>query len=80
MLSIPVNAHWVNSNCETSIAGLYAGEVASGKDGANRLGGNTIPTSMSMGIIADRSRRLSFDIMAIIISFHCGRECNEKFQ
>lgn len=47
---------WVNSNCETNIAGLYAaGEVASGKDGANRLGGNSIPMSMSMGIIAGKN-------------------------
>jgi succinate dehydrogenase/fumarate reductase flavoprotein subunit len=45
---------WVNEQCETSHDNLYAvGEVSSGgKDGADRLGGNSIPFCMAMGFTA----------------------------
>ncbi len=46
----------VNTKCETDKPGLYAvGEVASGsKDGSDRMSSNSLPFSMSMGIIAGR--------------------------
>ena len=45
---------WINEKCETSLAGLYAvGEAGSGgKDGADRLAGNSITFCMAMGSIA----------------------------
>jgi succinate dehydrogenase/fumarate reductase flavoprotein subunit len=45
---------WINERCETTLEGLYAvGEVGSGgKDGADRLGGNSIPFCLAMGSIA----------------------------
>jgi succinate dehydrogenase/fumarate reductase flavoprotein subunit len=44
---------WINEKCETSLRGLYAiGEVGSGgKDGADRLAGNSIAFCLAMGII-----------------------------
>ena len=44
---------WVNERCETNLPGLYAiGEVGSGgKDGADRLAGNSLPFCFAMGII-----------------------------
>lgn len=62
---------WINERCETSLKGLYAiGEVGSGgRDGADRLGGNSIPFCLAMGHIAGKevserakgSRRLKID-------------------
>ena len=47
---------WINKKCETSYKGLYAvGEVGSGgKDGADRLAGNSITFCLAMGYIAGR--------------------------
>jgi len=47
---------WINKRCETSLDGLYAiGEIGSGgKDGADRLAGNSLPFCMAMGIVAGR--------------------------
>lgn len=47
---------WVNKRCETNLEGLYAiGEVGSGgKDGADRLAGNSLTFCMAMGIVAGR--------------------------
>ncbi len=47
---------WINNKCETSLEGLYAiGEVGSGgKDGADRLAGNSLSFCMAMGIAAGR--------------------------
>lgn len=45
---------WVNERCQTTKKGLYAvGEVGSGgKDGADRLAGNSITFCLAMGLIA----------------------------
>ena len=45
---------WIDEKCRTNLAGLYAiGEVGSGgKDGADRLAGNSLPFCMAMGIVA----------------------------
>jgi succinate dehydrogenase/fumarate reductase flavoprotein subunit len=45
---------WIDEKCETSLPGLYAvGEVGSGgKDGADRLAGNSITFCIAMGTIA----------------------------
>jgi len=59
-IEIALGAHyvqggcWINERCETSLAGLYAvGEAGSGgKDGADRLAGNSITFCMAMGAIA----------------------------
>jgi len=47
---------WINERCETSHARLFAvGEVGSGgKDGADRLAGNSITFCLAMGYIAGR--------------------------
>jgi succinate dehydrogenase/fumarate reductase flavoprotein subunit len=47
---------WVNQLCETNLPGLYAaGEVGSGgKDGADRLAGNSLPFCMAMGYVAGK--------------------------
>lgn len=47
---------WINERCETSYKGLYAlGEVGSGgKDGADRLAGNSITFCLAMGIVGGR--------------------------
>ncbi len=44
---------WINERCETSYKGLYAvGEVGSGgKDGADRLAGNSITFCLAMGVV-----------------------------
>ncbi len=44
---------WINEKCETNLKGLYAvGEVGSGgKDGADRLAGNAMPSCLAMGYI-----------------------------
>jgi succinate dehydrogenase/fumarate reductase flavoprotein subunit len=44
---------WVNKTCETNLEGLYAiGEVGSGgKDGADRLAGNSLAFCMAMGYV-----------------------------
>ncbi len=44
---------WINERCETNYKGLYTvGEVGSGgKDGADRLAGNSITFCLAMGII-----------------------------
>jgi succinate dehydrogenase/fumarate reductase flavoprotein subunit len=51
---------WVNKLCETSLPGLYAiGELGSGgKDGADRLAGNSLPFCMAMGYTAGREAAL----------------------
>jgi fumarate reductase (CoM/CoB) subunit A len=58
---------WIDENCETTLKGLYAvGEVGSGaKDGADRLGGNSIPFCLAMGTLgggeaAERARGRPF--------------------
>lgn len=45
---------WINEKCETNQEGLYAaGEIGSGgKDGADRLAGNSITFCLAMGSIA----------------------------
>ncbi len=47
---------WINKRCETSLKRLYAvGEAGSGgKDGADRLAGNSITFCLAMGLIAGR--------------------------
>lgn len=47
---------WIDENCRSSLGRLYAiGEVGSGgKDGADRLAGNSLPFCMGMGIVAGR--------------------------
>lgn len=47
---------WINELCETNLPGLYAaGEVGSGgKDGADRLAGNSLPFCMGMAYVAGR--------------------------
>jgi succinate dehydrogenase/fumarate reductase flavoprotein subunit len=47
---------WINERCETSCKGLYAlGEAGSGgKDGADRLAGNSITFCLAMGIVGGR--------------------------
>ncbi len=61
-IEIAPGAHYVqggcaiNKKCETSIDGLYAvGEVGSGgKDGADRLAGNSITFCLAMGYVAGK--------------------------
>lgn len=47
---------WIDEKCRTNKKGLYAiGEVGSGgKDGADRLAGNSLPFCMAMGIVAGK--------------------------
>jgi succinate dehydrogenase/fumarate reductase flavoprotein subunit len=47
---------WIDENCRTNLGRLYAiGEVGSGgKDGADRLAGNSLPFCMAMGIVAGK--------------------------
>ncbi len=47
---------WINKKCETNLDGLYAiGEAGSGgKDGADRLAGNSFPFCMAMGYVAGK--------------------------
>ena len=47
---------WIDEKCRTNLGSLYAiGEVGSGgKDGADRLAGNSLPFCMAMGIVAGR--------------------------
>jgi succinate dehydrogenase/fumarate reductase flavoprotein subunit len=45
----------INKKCETSLEGLYAiGEASGGRDGADRLPGNSLPFCMAMGYIAGK--------------------------
>ncbi len=47
---------WIDANCATDVAGLYAaGEVSGGLHGANRLGGNALTEAVVMGRVAARS-------------------------
>jgi len=47
---------WIDEKCRTNLGGLYAiGEVGSGgKDGADRLAGNSLPFCMAMGMVAGK--------------------------
>ena len=47
---------WVDEKCRTNLGRLYAiGEVGSGgKDGADRLAGNSLPFCMAMGLVSGR--------------------------
>lgn len=47
---------WVDEKCRTNLRRLYAiGEVGSGgKDGADRLAGNSLPFCMAMGFVAGK--------------------------
>lgn len=47
---------WIDETCKTNLQRLYAiGEVGSGgKDGADRLAGNSLPFCMAMGYVAGR--------------------------
>jgi succinate dehydrogenase / fumarate reductase, flavoprotein subunit len=52
---------WINEKCETTCKGLYAvGEVGSGgKDGADRLAGNSITFCLAMGLVAGQEAALA---------------------
>lgn len=52
---------WVDVQCKTNLKRLYAiGEVGSGgKDGADRLAGNSLPFCMAMGIVAGKDAAAS---------------------
>jgi succinate dehydrogenase/fumarate reductase flavoprotein subunit len=53
---------WIDIKCKTNLERLYAiGEVGSGgKDGADRLAGNSLPFCMTMGIVAGKDAAESF--------------------
>ena len=58
---------WIDEKCRTNLGRLYAiGEVGSGgKDGADRLAGNSLPFCMAMGYVAGKEVAKSASSVAL---------------